>query len=123
MPVLASGGVGDGTGLAYALDLGAQGVSLGTRFVASEEAWLHPEYKHRIVEATAEDTILNELYNLWWPGAPHRTLRNKTLKEREAAGCPSPGQRPGEGTSIGTIITSTGETLEWPRYAGAGGLA
>jgi NAD(P)H-dependent flavin oxidoreductase YrpB (nitropropane dioxygenase family) len=85
VPVLASGGVGDGTGLARALNLGAQGVSLGTCFVASEEAWLHPEYKRRIVEATAEDTVLNELYNLWWPGAPHRTLRNKTLEEWEPA--------------------------------------
>lgn len=120
VPVLASGGIGDGAGLARVLELGAQGASLGTRFVASDEAWLHPEYKRRIVEATAEDTVLNELYNLWWPGAPHRTLRNKTLEEWEAAGCPPPGERPGEGTSIGTMITSTGAALEWPRYAGAG---
>jgi NAD(P)H-dependent flavin oxidoreductase YrpB (nitropropane dioxygenase family) len=33
---------------------------------------------------------------------------------------PTAGQRPGEGTSIGTITTTTGETFEWPRYAGAG---
>ncbi len=38
--VLASGGIGDGAGLARALELGAQGVSLGTRFVASDEAWI-----------------------------------------------------------------------------------
>jgi len=120
LPVLASGGIGDGAGVARALELGAQGVSLGTRFVASDEAWLHPEYKRRIVEATAEDTVLNELYDLWWPGAPGRTLRNKTLEEWEAAGCPPPGQRPGEGTSIGQLSTSTGEAFEWPRYAGAG---
>ena len=64
--------------------------------------------------------MLNELYDLWWPGAPGRTLRNKTLEEWEAAGCPPPGQRPGEGTSIGQLSTSTGEAFEWPRYAGAG---
>lgn len=40
VPVLASGGIGDGAGLARALELGAQGVSLGTRFVASDEAWI-----------------------------------------------------------------------------------
>ncbi|MGZ4407877.1 MAG: NAD(P)H-dependent flavin oxidoreductase [Gaiellaceae bacterium] len=119
-PVVASGGVGDGNGTARALRLGAQGVSLGTRFVASDEAWLHPAYKQRIVEATAEDTVLNDLYDVWWPGAPGRTLRNKTLEEWEAAGCPPPGQRPGEGSSIGKLTTSTGGVIEWPRYAGAG---
>jgi NAD(P)H-dependent flavin oxidoreductase YrpB (nitropropane dioxygenase family) len=53
VPVLASGGIGDGAGLARALRLGAQGVSLGTRFGASEEAWIDLEYKRRIVESTA----------------------------------------------------------------------
>lgn len=117
MPVLASGGIGDGAGLARALELGAQGVSLGTRFVASDEAWLHPDYKQRIVEAMAADTVLNELYDVWWPNAPHRTLRNKTLAEWEAAGCPPTGERPGEGTSIGRKSMSTGEKIDWPRYA------
>jgi len=120
VPVLASGGIGDGAGIARALSLGAQAVSLGTRFVASDEAWVHPEYKRRIVQATAEDSVLNELYDLFWPGAPGRTLRNKTLEEWEAAGCPPPGQRPGEGTSIGHLTTSAGERVEWPRYAGVG---
>lgn len=120
VPVIASGGIGDGAGIARALRLGAQAVSLGTRFVASDEAWLHPGYKQRVVDATAEDTVLNELYDLWWPGAPGRTLRNKTLAEWEAAGCPPTGQRPGEGTSIGFLTTSSGGRVEWPRYAGAG---
>lgn len=119
-PVVASGGIGDGKGTARALQLGAHGVSLGTRFVASDEAWLHPAYKQRIVEATAEDTVLNALYDVWWPGAPGRTLRNKTLEEWEAAGCPPPDRRPGEGSSIGNLSTSTGAVVEWPRYAGAG---
>src|SRR5207248_2494413 len=120
VPVLASGGIGDGAGIARALRLGAQAVSLGTRFVASDEAWVRPEYKRRIVSATAEDTVLGELYDLWWTGAPGRTLRNKTFAEWEAAGSPPSGQRPGEGTSIGHLTTSTGERVEWPRYAGAG---
>jgi len=79
LPVLASGGIGDGAGVARALQLGAQGVSLGTRFVASDEAWLHPAYKQRIVDSQADDTVYNSLYDVWWPDAPHRTLRNKTF--------------------------------------------
>ena len=117
LPVLASGGIGDGAGVARALRLGAQGVSLGTRFVASEEAFIHPAYKQRIVQASAEDTVYNQLYDVWWPDAPHRTLRNKTFQEWEAAGRPPPGQRPGEGTPIGSFRGPAGELVPWPRYA------
>ncbi|TME44189.1 MAG: nitronate monooxygenase [Chloroflexi bacterium] len=115
--VLASGGIGDGAGIARALQLGAQAVSLGTRFVASDEAFVHPAYKRRIVDGKADDTILNELYDVWWPNAPHRTLRNKTSGEWEAAGRPTPGQRPGEGTPIGKRRLATGDISDWPRYA------
>ncbi len=117
LPVLASGGIGDGAGLARALRLGAQGVSLGTRFVASDEAWVHPAHKRRVVESTAEDTVYGELYDVWWPGAPHRTLRNRTFDEWEAAGRPPPGKRPGEGTPIGTRRSASGDVQDWPRYA------
>lgn len=117
IPVLASGGIGDGAGIARALQLGAQGVSLGTRFVASDEALVHPGYKQRIVDSKAEDTVLNTLYDVWWPNAPHRTLRNKTIEEWEAAGRPASGSRPGEGTSIGHRRLSDGQLIEWPRYA------
>src|SRR5438067_1741553 len=98
LPVLASGGIGDGAGVARAIGLGAQGVSLGTRFVASDEFSAHPAYKQRIVEGTASDTVLNELYDVWWPNAPHRTLRNKTLAEWEASWGSHSGHRPGEGS-------------------------
>jgi len=117
VPVLASGGIGDGAGVARALRAGAQGVSLGTRFVASDEAWVHPAYKLRIVQSTAQDTVLNELYDIWWPDAPHRTLRNKTFAEWDAAGRPPTGERPGEGTSIGKRTIWNGERTDWPRYA------
>lgn len=117
LPVLASGGIGDGAGLARALSLGAQGVSLGTRFVASDEAWAHPAYKRRIVESTAVDTVYNEFYDGGWPNAPRRTLRNKTLLEWEAAGRPPAGTRPGEGTSIGKRRMGDGEVRDWRRYA------
>ena len=117
VPVLASGGIGDGAGVARAIGLGAQGVSLGTRFVASDEFSAHPAYKRRIVGGTASDTVLNELYDVWWRNAPHRTLRNKTVAEWEAAGRPPSGKRPGEGTSIGRRRIGSGAIVDWPRYA------
>jgi NAD(P)H-dependent flavin oxidoreductase YrpB (nitropropane dioxygenase family) len=117
VPVVVSGGIGDGAGLARVLSLGAQGVSLGTRFVASDEAWFHPAHKQRVIESAAEDTVYGDLYDAWWPGAPHRTLRNKTFDEWEAAGRPPSGRRPGEGTSIGTRRLPSGDVQEWPRYA------
>lgn len=70
-----------------------------------------------MVESTAEDTVYNELYDAWWPGAPHRTLRNKTSDEWDAAGRPPPGKRPGEDTSIGKRRSVTGDVEDWPRYA------
>ncbi len=116
VPVLASGGIGDGRGLARALELGAQGVSLGTRFVACEEAYIHPVYKQRVVDSSAEDTWYGELFDVGWP-APHRVLRNnKTFEEWDAAGRPPPGRRPGEGTPIGTQRRPWG-SYRWPRYA------
>lgn len=115
-PVLASGGIGDGRAIARALQLGAQGVSLGTRFVASEEAWIHDVYKRRLVESRADDTFYGELFDLWWPNAPHRALKGKTYEEWNAAGRPSPGSRPGEGEIIGTFRRPSSD-LAWPRYA------
>ena len=118
LPVLASGGIGDGAGLARALTLGAQGVSLGTRFVASHESNVHPEYKRRVVASTAADTVYTEdLYDVWWPDAAHRALRNRTFEEWEAAGRPPPGERPGEGTVIGRRRAQSGQIVDWPRYA------
>jgi NAD(P)H-dependent flavin oxidoreductase YrpB (nitropropane dioxygenase family) len=93
-------------------------VSLGTRFVASEEANAHPEYKRRIVAATAADTVyVPDLFEVGWPNAPHRVIRNRTYEEWLAAGRPPPGQRPGEGTLIGTHTLSSGQKRDWPRYA------
>jgi NAD(P)H-dependent flavin oxidoreductase YrpB (nitropropane dioxygenase family)/CTP:molybdopterin cytidylyltransferase MocA len=118
VPVLASGGIGDGVGFARALSLGAQAASLGTRFLATDEANAHPEYKRRVVASSAADTVYTtDLYNIWWPDAPHRTLRNRTYAEWVAAGRPAPGDRPGDGTVVGTRRSNAGDVIEWPRYA------
>jgi nitronate monooxygenase len=114
-PVLASGGIGDGRAIARALELGAQGVSLGTRFVACEEAFVHDLYKQRVVDGKAGDTFYGELFDLWWPNAPHRTLIGRTYEEWIAAGRPPSGNRPGEGEIIGVFHRLSGD-VALPRY-------
>jgi enoyl-[acyl-carrier protein] reductase II len=60
IPVLASGGVADGRGFAAALALGADGIELGTRFVAVQESNAHPTYQQALVEAKETDTVIIE---------------------------------------------------------------
>lgn len=77
VPVVAAGGIADGRGLAAALMLGADGVWLGTRFVASEEA--QHLYKQRVVDARETDAVHTRVFSTGWP-APHRVLRNAALE-------------------------------------------
>ncbi len=63
VPVVAAGGIFDGRGVAAALMLGAVGVNLGTRFLASQEAPIEDEWKHAILEARSEDTIKLDVLN------------------------------------------------------------
>ena len=58
IPVVAAGGIGDGRGLAAALSLGAIGVQMGTRFIATKEAPMHETYKQRLLEAADTDTLI-----------------------------------------------------------------
>lgn len=84
-PVLAAGGIADGRGVAAALALGAVGVLLGTRFLATHEAPLHPNFKQAIVASDGHDTDLSEIPDLIsgrvWPGAFARTWRNALIRE------------------------------------------
>jgi enoyl-[acyl-carrier protein] reductase II len=57
-PVVAAGGIGDGKGLLAMLALGASGVQMGTRFIATKEALVHEKYKKLIVEAGDVDTVI-----------------------------------------------------------------
>jgi NAD(P)H-dependent flavin oxidoreductase YrpB (nitropropane dioxygenase family) len=102
-PVVAAGGIADGRGLAAALALGAAGAWVGTRFLASHEATIHTRYRERLLQANENDTVfLENLFDIRWPNAPHRTLRNTTVEAWEAAGRPLTGKRPGEGDVIAT---------------------
>ena len=84
IPVLAAGGIADGRGLAAAIMLGADGALLGTRFLASRESSLHPNFKQAIVESDGHDTLLSEIPDiaagLVWPGAMSRSRRNRFIE-------------------------------------------
>ncbi|MBC5635480.1 DUF561 domain-containing protein [Ornithinibacillus sp. BX22] len=58
IPVIAAGGIGDGKGLAAALMLGAEGVQIGTRFIATKEAPFHENYKAQLLQANGTDAII-----------------------------------------------------------------
>ena len=84
-PVVAAGGIADGRGLAAAMMLGAEGVLMGTRFYASQEADGHPDAKRRILEAAGGQTVRSIVFDLSrrnrWP-TPYtgRLLRNAHLE-------------------------------------------
>ena len=84
VPVLCAGGIADGRGLAAALALGASGVLLGTRFLASEESPLHENFKRAIVQSDGHDTMLTEIPDIAagivWPGAMSRGRRNRFME-------------------------------------------
>src|SRR6056297_4011094 len=116
LPVIAAGGIADGRGLAAALALGASAVWIGTRFLAAEEAPTHPIYLERLLAASENDTEhYDDLYDLVWPNAPHRALRNSTSEIWEAAGRPPLGQRPREGE----VLARRPDGVEIARYASA----
>lgn len=77
IPVVAAGGIGDGRGLAAAMMLGAEGVQMGTRFVAAKESIVHPNYKERLIKASDIDSEVTGMST----GHPVRSLRNKMTKE------------------------------------------
>jgi NAD(P)H-dependent flavin oxidoreductase YrpB (nitropropane dioxygenase family) len=82
--VLAAGGFADGRGLVAALGLGAQGILLGTRFLATEESPIHPNLKQAIIDSDGHDTLLSEIPDiaagLAWPGAMSRSRRNRFIE-------------------------------------------
>jgi NAD(P)H-dependent flavin oxidoreductase YrpB (nitropropane dioxygenase family) len=112
VPVIAAGGIADAETAAAARAAGAAAVAVGTRFVASDESTAHRVWKDALVAASAEDTVMTGMFDIGWPDAPHRVLRNSTYRAWEAAGSPPPGSRPGEGEIVGTYL---GHPL--PRYS------
>ena len=111
-PVIAAGGITDGRGLAAALALGACGVWMGTRFIASAESGCHRGHKQKVVDASFADLVVTTLFDGGWPNSPHRVIRNSTYERWQEAGSPPSGSRPGEGERIG----NSQEGLPMRRY-------
>jgi enoyl-[acyl-carrier protein] reductase II len=80
LPVVASGGVADGAGIAALLALGAEAVQLGTRFIATPEASVHPAYKQAVLDADVDGSTLVARGRL-----PIRQLKNAFSAKYEAA--------------------------------------
>ncbi len=119
VPVIASGGIADGRGMAAALALGAEGVNMGTRFVATVEAPVHAAIKQRLVDARETDTRLM-----------FRTLRNtaRVLSnavsegvlrlERREGGCTFDDLRPLVAGTRGRAALESGEVDDGVVWAG-----
>lgn len=110
IPVIASGGIGDGRGMAAALALGAQGVNMGTRFCVTQEAPIHPNIKEALRQGTERDTNLI-----------FRTMRNTArvfknaiseevvATERRPGGCEFPEIQPLVSGARGRVALETGD--------------
>ena len=77
VPVIAAGGIADGRGMAAAFMLGAEGVQMGTRFVAARESIVHENYKQKIIRAKDIDSTITGAST----GHPVRCLRNQMTRE------------------------------------------
>jgi len=79
VPVIAAGGIFDGRGLVAALALGAQGVQMGTRFMAAEECTIHQKVKEVLIKAKDRDTVVTGSST----GHPVRVIKNKLSRQFE----------------------------------------
>jgi enoyl-[acyl-carrier protein] reductase II len=121
IPVLAAGGIADGRGLVAALALGAHGVWMGTRFIATTEARGHDNYKRRITEIDEDGTIVSRAHS----GKANRMIRNaftKSWEGREGEIKPYPLQlrEVGEKASVRGRIEGDLETGVLPAGQSAG---
>ena len=106
VPVLAAGGIGSGRAMAAVLAAGADGVRVGTRFVATEEAGVHPTYAKALVGARAQDTVYTRTFHVGWPEAPHRALRS-AIDAAEAF----------QGEIVAKVVGLDGVEAAVPRFA------
>ena len=126
VPVIAAGGIATARGVAAAMAAGADGVRVGTRFIAASESDAHPEWVAAVLAAGAEDAVVSSAFNegLPQPG-PHRVLRSsiaaaEALGDEHAgvvrlAGAEIPAPRFGP---MPPTRESTGAIAAMPFYAG-----
>jgi nitronate monooxygenase len=126
IPVIAAGGIATRRGVAAALAAGADGVRVGTRFIASAESEAHPAWVEAVIRARADEAVVSSAFNVGLPTpGPHRVLRSsieaaEALAGEEAgivrlAGAEIPVARFG---AVPPTRDSTGEIAAMPFYAG-----
>jgi nitronate monooxygenase len=130
LPVVASGGIASGEGLAAALALGAQGVNIGTAFIATEESNAHPHHQQRIVAANGDEPLYNRwFWRNWHEPAPVRVLPNRVTRGELGHYDPKAppreiGQQDGQPVYLfGTdspLAGATGDLDDMALYAGQG---
>lgn len=136
--VLAAGGIADGRGVAAALAMGADGVWVGTRMIATQEADIAPDYKQALLAAKGADTVLSSVFGRDTPGFnPMRVLANSIVREyagREEEAPDDPDSQPVIGkmqvagmelplhrfSNFVPMSTATGDVDQMPLLAGQG---
>ena len=114
LPLLAAGGIVDGTTMAAALVLGADAVWCGSRFLASQEAEAHDAYKDRVLSAGVGDTAILSIYGPEWPDQAMRAIVNDGA--RVALGREPQAIADAEGQIIGSTVLN-GQSIPVPRYS------
>ena len=112
VPVIAAGGIADGRGIAAAFMLGASAVQIGTAFLSSEEANIHPEHRRALADVTDESTVLTKVIT----GKPARFIQNRLITELSKDSedpLPFPAQ-----SILTTPLTETGDRNFMGLYAG-----
>jgi nitronate monooxygenase len=79
-PIVVAGGIATGGAFAELAARGAVAALCGTLFVCARESAAHPEFKARVAAARGTDTVVSDLFEIGWPGRPHRVLRNRVTE-------------------------------------------
>jgi NAD(P)H-dependent flavin oxidoreductase YrpB (nitropropane dioxygenase family) len=106
VPVLAAGGIGSADAVRQAVGLGAAGVRIGTRFVATVESDAHPRYVEHLVEAEGAETEVTTRFDVGWPDAPARVLSRALVAAEQAP----------DGV-VATMTAADGSAMELVRWS------
>ena len=116
--VVAAGGISTGQGIVAALALGAQGVLIGTRFIATVESLARDFYKSALIGANSDDTVITDVYS----GLYARLLRNEYIEQYAASNAPTLSgyvQNSANGDIVRAALTSENRDY-YPLWAGQG---
>lgn len=105
VPVLAAGGIASAADVADAIAAGADGVRVGTRFVAAQEADAHPASQRALIDADSSESVITRAFSAGVPVLPHRVLQRSLDGVQRA-----------RSETIGTISTRDGRRRTLPRY-------